>query len=459
MRKIKFLHLIAAIAILLTGSAQSDVTFRIDPDTLCRGFTNTVITFSMDNPYDVVGGMMADILFDTDCFTVTDIEKTIRSAVASYFAYKDIDGGITIFMTPTLASQFDPGSGPMAYIFVDTNNDCLNNEYLWEVDNALVEHIMGVLLPVIEVDGLLTVNDCDPCTIDVSETEVTMDTVFIGRSVTAPITVTNTGPTPRDIFAYSEGCASVDLDKFFLDTGHTKEIHISSKISEPGICYGTVTLSGCEDVAIHVTCHAQYADTIFLSMNDRTFLTNSEGNRLPIYLRNTSKLSNLYVRVTYDTTCFEVTAVEKTERSQCPTFRFWEISEGIEIKISYPYFRIPAGSGPIADIFFNVKECTSGKYPWDITPLTARDDIGRVMFTMVDDGLISVAPIFKGDINDNGIVDIIDIVFGVRIILGLHPDPTPGELEAADCNMDDEINILDILGIVNVILELSTCPP
>ena len=451
--------MIAAIAILPTGIAESDVTLSIDPDTLCRGFANSVITFSMDNPDDIVSVIMADILFDTDCFTVTDIEKTTRSAVASWFNYWDINGGIRILVSSCLAGQFDPGSGPMADIFVDTNNDCHNNEYLWEVDNATVEHILGIELPVIEEDGVITVKECEPCTIDVSETEIIMDTVFIGLSETVPIIVTNTGPTPRDIFIYSEGCASVDLDKFFLDTDSTKGIHISSKIKEPGFCYGTVLLSGCEDIAIHVTCYAQYADTIFLSMNDRTFLTNSEGNRLPINLRNTSKLSSLHIRVTYDTTCFEVTSVEKTERNQCPTFRFWEISEGIEIKISYPYYRIPAGSGPIADIFFYVKECTSGKYTWDITTLTARDDIGRVMFTMVDDGIISVAPIFKGDINDNGIIDIVDVVFGVRIILGLHPDPTPEELEAADCNMDGEINIIDILGIVNVILELSTCPP
>ena len=45
----------------------------------------------------------------------------------------------------------------------------------------------------------------------------------------------------------------------------------------------------------------------------------------------------------------------------------------------------------------------------------------------------------------------------VNIILG---DPAAEyERWAADCNGDGEVNILDVMGIVNIILDVGTCPP
>ncbi|MFQ6091904.1 MAG: dockerin type I domain-containing protein [bacterium] len=65
----------------------------------------------------------------------------------------------------------------------------------------------------------------------------------------------------------------------------------------------------------------------------------------------------------------------------------------------------------------------------------------------------------KGDVNGDGMIDVIDVVRTVHILLGIGPDPTTSELWAADCNGDGITNVLDVVGIVNVILGIGTCLP
>ena len=57
-----------------------------------------------------------------------------------------------------------------------------------------------------------------------------------------------------------------------------------------------------------------------------------------------------------------------------------------------------------------------------------------------------------GDINNDGSVDVLDIVRMVNIIIGNDPVPTPSELLASDLNNDDDINVLDVVILVNIIL-------
>ena len=57
-----------------------------------------------------------------------------------------------------------------------------------------------------------------------------------------------------------------------------------------------------------------------------------------------------------------------------------------------------------------------------------------------------------GDVNNDGVVNILDVIQSVNIILGANPTPTEYELWAADMNQDGNIDILDIVLIVNTIL-------
>ena len=57
----------------------------------------------------------------------------------------------------------------------------------------------------------------------------------------------------------------------------------------------------------------------------------------------------------------------------------------------------------------------------------------------------------KGDVNGNGVINIIDAVTAANFVLGLD-QPDESEFVRTDMNYDDQINILDIVAIVNAIL-------
>ncbi|UCE17333.1 MAG: dockerin type I repeat-containing protein [Gemmatimonadota bacterium] len=56
-----------------------------------------------------------------------------------------------------------------------------------------------------------------------------------------------------------------------------------------------------------------------------------------------------------------------------------------------------------------------------------------------------------GDVNGDGAIDILDVMFVVNIILEL-TQPTPDQIWAADSNNDGVVDIFDIFGIVEIIL-------
>ena len=63
-----------------------------------------------------------------------------------------------------------------------------------------------------------------------------------------------------------------------------------------------------------------------------------------------------------------------------------------------------------------------------------------------------------GDVNQDGRMNIMDVLMAVNIVLGV-VEPTSSQTWAADCNDDGLINIMDVIGIVNVVLGIGTCPP
>ncbi len=64
----------------------------------------------------------------------------------------------------------------------------------------------------------------------------------------------------------------------------------------------------------------------------------------------------------------------------------------------------------------------------------------------------------RGDVNDDGEVNVSDLVLAVNIILGLVA-PTPNQAWSADCNADDVVNILDVIGTVNLLFDRGSCQP
>ena len=81
--------------------------------------------------------------------------------------------------------------------------------------------------------------------------------------------------------------------------------------------------------------------------------------------------------------------------------------------------------------------------------------------TVVSDAdfvLQTSSAIVKGDVNDDGEIDLFDLLIIVNHILGTET-LDPDDVEKADCNSDGVINLLDLVGIVNVILGTGECEP
>ena len=58
-----------------------------------------------------------------------------------------------------------------------------------------------------------------------------------------------------------------------------------------------------------------------------------------------------------------------------------------------------------------------------------------------------------GDINQDGIIDVIDVVVSIQIIMGEY-DPSSLEELLGDLNEDGTINVQDIILLVNIILSI-----
>jgi hypothetical protein len=89
----------------------------------------------------------------------------------------------------------------------------------------------------------------------------------------------------------------------------------------------------------------------------------------------------------------------------------------------------------------------SGEILWDFSFESgiASHWIARAQKYPIDYLMASFIP---GDVNDDGVINILDVVSTVNIVLG-----QAEWVDAADYNDDDVINVLDIVSIVNVIME------
>ncbi|MBL7134994.1 MAG: carboxypeptidase regulatory-like domain-containing protein [Candidatus Marinimicrobia bacterium] len=82
----------------------------------------------------------------------------------------------------------------------------------------------------------------------------------------------------------------------------------------------------------------------------------------------------------------------------------------------------------------------------------AMDNLDGWYIDNVEVMLDAGSALVKGDINQDGNIDVADIVKEVNFILNTGEPPTPVEFWCADMNGDHQINVLDIVELVNIIL-------
>tara|TARA_B110000438_G_C15346473_1_gene450216 strand:- start:60 stop:437 length:378 start_codon:yes stop_codon:yes gene_type:complete len=83
----------------------------------------------------------------------------------------------------------------------------------------------------------------------------------------------------------------------------------------------------------------------------------------------------------------------------------------------------------------------------------ANNEIDTEWMLSVISDLIQENNLLLGDNNEDGIINILDVVLLINFILSID-EPTSNQFWSSDLNSDNIINILDIVLIVNMILNL-----
>ena len=82
----------------------------------------------------------------------------------------------------------------------------------------------------------------------------------------------------------------------------------------------------------------------------------------------------------------------------------------------------------------------------------ANNEIDTDWMIAIIENLLVDSNLILGDLNFDGIINILDIVNLVNVILGVTENPSEDMLYVADINQDQSIDVLDIVLTVNIVL-------
>ena len=219
-----------------------------------------------------------------------------------------------------------------------------------------------------------------------------------------------------------------------------------------------------EQPTVSVTLNVMEAALVTVSLPSNVKIVNGTCN-VGVVVDNGTQffmpLAEVTIQLGYDPFLFEVQSVSATPRTEIMSSFMWSVLQPGELSLMISDSteqQITSGTDAVAEISFvlqeeNVCNDTSWLFILDVSVV---DTTGTIINVEVDDGLIVF--FCRGDVDDNGTVNIVDVLGVVNHILdiqGLSGDA----LQQADCNGDGNINILDALGIVNVILGIGSCEP
>ena len=129
---------------------------------------------------------------------------------------------------------------------------------------------------------------------------------------------------------------------------------------------------------------------------------------------------------------------------------------GIILGFSLSGTQIPAGDDTLVKLYFNIDNpgTTTSLCIEDVVISDPNGDALAVSIGECED--VELLSIIIGDINFDGMVDILDVVIQVNAILtGGGEDLTSAEFTAADFNGDGILNVIDVVLLVNSILGLQ----
>ena len=168
-------------------------------------------------------------------------------------------------------------------------------------------------------------------------------------------------------------------------------------------------------------------------------------------------IDSAYFELGFDEDLLTPIEVETTPRTDTFSKFDWDVPNPGLLTIHISGNRIACGTGAIAEIQFVLSE----EAPVGENTQLIFLEVDFVNFqegdllVLCEGGTISFGDFVRGDVSSDCGVDILDVLGAVNIILEVGDPPTESEFWAADCNGDGNVNVLDALGIVTVILGIG----
>mgnify|MGYP003951872853 CR=1 FL=1 len=122
---------------------------------------------------------------------------------------------------------------------------------------------------------------------------------------------------------------------------------------------------------------------------------------------------------------------------------------GIVIGFSFTGGAIPAGDGLLTNISYTNSD--SGNTELCIIDTIVSDENGVGLLSSGDCVNVDINDIMLGDINNDNVLNVQDVVLLINFILG-SIDPSDSEYYAADINSDGILNVQDVVILINIIL-------
>jgi hypothetical protein len=440
--------------------AQSSVILSLEGDTFCAGTSKNVILCHLQNSYNEVSSIQFDLLFDTDCFSVTDVRFGNRTYYGYNKEWSHVENGIRMSITGK-NRILQPGSGSILTIYVDVHRDCPEGEHLWRITDSQVKDSLGAMLHSVDMSELISTSVCSTCVLRFSRKAFHMGEACILGERKEPLNIRNIGVETADIIIETSGCADANATSISIEPASSKALYVLCRPQSEDLCEGALVLTGCGgETAIEVSCYGVQSERTIVFVDNTTTFSLAENNSINLMLRNChDNVSVLHVDLSFNTDYFTVTEVWRPSRVPCDIFSHSQIENGIRIAITCLGHTINAGTGPVANIIFDTNNAPEGQHSWTITSSVAANPLGNEIPLIEGDGIVTVLSCQRGDVDNNCTVNVIDVFWALRIVLDELPNPTPRQLEAADCNDDGVVDVTDVICIVNAVLGLGTCPP
>ncbi len=176
---------------------------------------------------------------------------------------------------------------------------------------------------------------------------------------------------------------------------------------------------------------------------------------VPIELVNQSAVSGIQTTIHYDPNVISYQAVQLNPALSSFSISANNLGDSIKIVIiSMQGDSILPGIDTVFTVTFAVdSNAVLGDSTYiSLSSSVLSDPIANVI-PVDDEGAWLYIRGRKGDLNQDGVVNVVDAVRAINIIILRPPTPTPYERWAADMNDDGTVNVVDVVAIINVILQ------